>query len=138
MLTRKDSSRVVFVASLGAILVAFLSTNGRADEPGPKAQPAAGARTWQECFTLEGEEVPRLGTISPDGKLMAMGGAGLMVRIWDLDAPKMMAEWKDAGSHTAYSPDGKLVACNACFSARAGDSLVRIFEVATGKRIAAV
>ena len=71
--------------------------------------------------------------ISPDGKLMAMGGADKLVRVWNLDDKKLQTAMKEHGARVscvAFSADGK-------FLATAGaDRALRVWEVGAWKLLA--
>ncbi len=68
--------------------------------------------------------------VSPDGKLVAVGGADALVRVWNLDDKKLQAALKEHGarvSGVAFSADGK-------FLATAGaDRALRVWEVGPWK-----
>jgi WD40 repeat protein len=71
-------------------------------------------------------------SFSPDGKLLASGGADNTVRLWDVETGK---EIKTLSGHTnkvwgvSFSPDGKLLATGS------DDKTVRLWDVATGQQI---
>jgi WD40 repeat protein len=69
---------------------------------------------------------------APDHKTLALAGYDRIIRIWDTDANKLVAEFKDH-SDTIYgvgfSPDGKLLA------SASADRTVKMWDAATGKRL---
>jgi len=67
---------------------------------------------------------------SPDGKLLASGGADWTVFIWDVEKKEILKRIKEhEGSiySVTFSPDGKLLASGSA------DHTIRIWEVETGK-----
>lgn len=69
--------------------------------------------------------------ISPDGKLLASGGADKTVRLWDLETGKELQQMRGHQSSirfVAFSPDGKTLASGGY------DKTVRLWEVATGQQ----
>ncbi len=71
--------------------------------------------------------------LSPDGKLVAVGGADNLVRVWNLDDKKLQTAMKEHAarvSGVAFSADGK-------FLATAGaDRVLRVWEVGAWKLLA--
>jgi WD40 repeat protein len=83
--------------------------------------------------TLRGHDGPvYLITFSPDGKILASGGADRVVRLWDLAAGRQRAALT---GHTgfiesaAFSPDGRTLATTASHD----DRDARVWDVGTGK-----
>ncbi len=69
---------------------------------------------------------------SPDGKLLATGGANQMIRLWDVATGKELHPFgghQSGISSVVYSPDGKTVASAGM------DQTVRLWEAATGKEL---
>ncbi len=71
--------------------------------------------------------------LSPDGKLVAVGGTDALVRVWNLDDKKLQTAMKEHGARVSgvtFSPDGK-------FLATAGaDRALRVWEVGPWKLLA--
>jgi WD40 repeat protein len=91
-----------------------------------------GAEAPRPRLTLRGhtDEV-RCVAISPDGKVLASGGADNTIRFWDLATGKEQATLKKAAIHwvdsVAYSPDGKVLASGA------GGNTIKLWDVGTRK-----
>jgi WD40 repeat protein len=68
---------------------------------------------------------------SPDGKVLASGGADNMVRLWDVETGRPIGEpltgHTDAVRSVAFSPDGKVLASGSL------DATVRLWDVETGR-----
>jgi eukaryotic-like serine/threonine-protein kinase len=67
---------------------------------------------------------------SPDGQILATGGDGGLVRLWDSPSGRLHADLKGHISIVraiAFSPDGNTVATGG------GDTTVRLWDVATGQ-----
>lgn len=70
---------------------------------------------------------------SPDGKLLASGGADALIKVWNWQKPRALASLQghpSAVTALAFSPDGKVLASGGA------DGTVRLWEVA-GKRLQA-
>jgi WD40 repeat protein len=70
---------------------------------------------------------------SPDGKLLAAGGADNVARVWNVDEKKLVGELKSHTSwvlSTSFSADGKFVVTSSA------DRTAQVWEVGTWKMIA--
>jgi hypothetical protein len=70
---------------------------------------------------------------SPDGKLLAAGGADNVARVWDVDEKKLAAELKGHSnwiSSVSFSADGKF------FVTGSSDRTAQVWEVGTWKQVA--
>jgi RNA polymerase sigma factor (sigma-70 family) len=77
-----------------------------------------GAKSWGWCAAL-----------SPDGKLLAIGGKG--VQLWDLSTRRRVRSFGTSQIlHLAYSPDGTTLV-----SSSDKDATVRLWKVANGKEL---
>ena len=71
---------------------------------------------------------------SRDGKLLASGGHGGKIFLWDVNTGKQLRHWQAFGfrvGHLAFSPDGKILASTGV----SGSSAIRLWDTASGKEI---
>jgi WD40 repeat protein len=113
-------------ASDGRLLAAAAGPPG-----GPATVELFDLQTGGPTATLEGpkDEVFSI-AVSPDGKLLAAGGADATVRVWNLEDKKLVATLKESGEwvlSVAFSPDGKYLATAGA------DRIVRLWDTATWK-----
>jgi RNA polymerase sigma factor (sigma-70 family) len=139
---------VLLTASLGGLGIAF---SGQADEPLPQATETKAeeprAKGQEPRTDAHGDPLPpgaiaRLGTVrmrhgywtydaafSPDGKILASGGAGRGVCLWDATTGKevrhFLPKWSQHVYSVAFSPDGTLLAGGA-------GGAIYLWDVATG------
>jgi len=77
----------------------------------------------------------RVGSFSPDGKLLALGTEGGTIEIWDLASTKRLRSWdahRGPLQSLAFHPDGKLIASEA------RDRKVSLWRLETGKNVLSI
>jgi dipeptidyl aminopeptidase/acylaminoacyl peptidase len=137
---RLPMKRLAAALSLSLLLV-FPALAGRTGRPLEKTKdgspsgdvlpPGARARLKSES-AQPGYQIGAL-AFSPDGKTLAVGSQGKIIRLWDVAAAKEGPECRDPRSpqgsisNLAFSPDGRLLA------SAGDDSVVRLWDAATGK-----
>jgi WD40 repeat protein len=70
--------------------------------------------------------------LSPDGRMLAVGGFGRVVRVWDLDTGKLSHELDQGGNGAftlEFSPDGRTLAVSGF------EPVASLWDVATGTQI---
>lgn len=76
--------------------------------------------------------LPRGLSYSPDGKLLASGGRGLPVKLWDVASGSLRASLEGHSkpvASLAFSPDGKLLASGSL------DGSIKLWDVANGREL---
>jgi RNA polymerase sigma factor (sigma-70 family) len=113
----------------------------------PKREEIKQAHTDRQGDPLPPGAIARLGTVrfrhgamvasvafSPDGKMVAAGGAGRTISLWDAATGKELCRFPpfDRGqpARVAFSPDGKMLA-----SVSRANNLVCLYDVKTGKEL---
>ncbi len=117
-----DGRRLVhFAASADGKTFAFCENNTAVEihrlPPGPVVR-------------LDTEQAQPSVAFSPDGKLLATGGAGTRAKLWGVTSGKFVRALDapcEGGLTPVFSPDGKLLAVGN------RNDVTRLFEVATGK-----
>jgi WD40 repeat protein len=70
---------------------------------------------------------------SPNGQILASGGPGSTIRLWDIRAEKelktLSGQFFDVVSSVAFSPDGKTLASGY------EDGTIRLWDIASGKEL---
>jgi WD40 repeat protein len=86
--------------------------------------------------TVAGPEGYALGWIvgfSPDGRILATGGADALVHLWDVRTGKLLRELEQNVGNAVwsleFSPDGSVLAISG------GDPYASLWDVATGERL---
>jgi WD40 repeat protein len=93
--------------------------------------PATGTHTPADGSSILGPNSVRSMVFSPDGRLIATGCAGGVIRLWDIANGRVL--WSVAGDKIgwvqslAFSPDGQTLASGGW------DCTVRLWDVATGR-----
>jgi DNA-binding beta-propeller fold protein YncE len=96
------------------------------------------AATGKEIATFKHDSWATSVAFSRDGKTIASGVVN-HVKLWDLTTGKERATFKCPALHVAFSPDGKLLASQASKDDQGQrERIVRLWDVATGKQIAAL
>jgi WD40 repeat protein/serine/threonine protein kinase len=94
------------------------------------------AATGQQLFGLPGLKLLAYGmALSPDEKLLAVGGHDKTVRIVDSRSGKLIRTFRGDRKVwcVAFSPDGSLIAAGSGTEAERGSGSVKIWEVASGR-----
>jgi RNA polymerase sigma factor (sigma-70 family) len=135
---------LIGLAAAGAAHVAAPRNEPKPPPASPPAKAAAKARKDREGFPLPAEAVARVGsarlrhgrpllnlTYSPDGKVLASSGGGLL-RLWDARTGKLLRSITVAGGERI--PDGIFSADGETILALDGQTC-RWFDVRTGKEV---
>jgi WD40 repeat protein/DNA-binding SARP family transcriptional activator len=97
-----------------------------------------GAEAWDvatrtSIATVDGTPLTELSVaLSPDGRILAVGGFGGVVRLWDVGTRKVVHELDQGGSGALtleFSPDGRVLAVSGF------EPFASLWDVATGTRI---
>jgi WD40 repeat protein/serine/threonine protein kinase len=122
-------------APAGAIRHVAFSSDGR-------RLASAGNGQVQVWDSAKGQALPTLkgGALSPDGRRLATGEQGDVVRVWDAatgqELRTLSGDLKGLlggpASHVAFSPDGKRLASWGQFML---DATLRVWDVDTGQRL---
>jgi WD40 repeat protein len=113
----------------GTLLAAACGRSGRRSADGGEVQvldPVDTRATWDVLGT---GAVFRCLAISPDGGLLAAGGAGGELRLWDLPRRRERHRWgghADVVLGTAFTPDGRTLASASV------DGVIRLWDTAGG------
>jgi hypothetical protein len=125
----RDRVTALAIAANGTLAVAA-STAGVGHE----------ARLWHPdglpagpgTLALRHDDVIQDLAFSPDGKILASAGYDRLIKLWDVQAGKLLRVLKDHSDSVyglAFSPDGKLLASVAA------DRAVKVWDVTTGTRL---
>jgi WD40 repeat protein len=87
--------------------------------------------------SLKGRDVVMKRTISvafsPNGQILASGGPGSTIRLWDVRSRKelktLSGQFFDVVSSVAFSPDGKTLA------SAYENGIIRLWDIASGKEL---
>ena len=116
----------VLMVSLGVLCFAFGSLNNFAQST---------SQALPELVVQTGSEGVYGMAVTSDGKILATGGLGTTLKIWDAVKGRELrsiATESDWTFSVAFSPDGKIVA-NA--SAGNGPGFIELWDVATGSKL---
>ncbi len=86
----------------------------------------------QVVYTLDRRQ-PGKPAFSPDGSLLAVGGGGMPVKLWNMASGQMVLTFDMQGKvdtfTTAFSPDGTMVATSG------QDGVIRLWDVQSGQEV---
>ncbi|MCX5965559.1 MAG: hypothetical protein NT070_21260 [Cyanobacteria bacterium] len=87
----------------------------------------------RELNRLEGhDEIVKIVSFSPDGKILASGSGDNTIKLWDLETGKEIRTLKGHNDHVnsiSFSPDGKTLASGS------GDKTIKLWDLKTGEEI---
>ena len=90
-----------------------------------------GAR-WSPRCTVRQQRRTATVALSPDGRMLAVGGFGRVVRLWDVRTGKLVHELDQGGDGAftlEFSPDGRTLAVSGF------EPVASLWDVATGAQI---
>jgi WD40 repeat protein len=105
----------------------------------------ASGKEVRQAIRIDGSHGPI--TLSPDGRMLAMGGVvshfrggnvDLPIRIWELASGKQVATLnghEETTNGLAFSPDGKLLCSGSGDRGTRHDATVRVWDVAAGREL---
>jgi hypothetical protein len=128
----RDRVTALAVSDKGGFLAVGASTTGEGHEVRLWQVGPGGAVASASMLAGRHDDVIQQLVFSPDEKILASTGYDRLVKLWDVNAGKLLRVLKDHSDSVyglSFSPDGTLLASGGA------DRAVKVWDVATGNRL---